>query len=145
MVYLFESCREDYLQNTRQFRDACVQAADDRVNICVENTSGFLPFQQEAVDMLLENPVFGLTLDIGHDYTAHFIDAPYYALHADRLRHMHAHDAKGSHCHLPFGGGDMDWPAQLRRAQQAGARVVIEVKTVAALSQSVALLRSTAL
>lgn len=67
------------------------------------------------------------------------------ARHADRLRHMHAHDAQGSHCHLPFGGGDMDWPAQLRRAQQAGARAVIEVKTIAALRESVALLRETAL
>ena len=34
---------------------------------------------------------------------------------------------------------------QLRRAQQAGARAVIEVKTIAALRESVALLRETAL
>ena len=145
VTYLFENYREDYLQNTRQFRDVCTQASEGHVNICVENTNGFLPFQQEAVDMLLESPAFGLTLDIGHDYTAHSVDAPYYARHADRLRHMHAHDAQGNHCHLPFGGGDMDWPAQLRRAQQAGARAVIEVKTIAALRESVALLRETAL
>lgn len=70
VTYLFENYREDYLQNARQFRDVCTQASEGHVNICVENTNGFLPFQQEAVDMLLESPAFGLTLDIGHDYTA---------------------------------------------------------------------------
>ena len=48
VTYLFENYREDYLQNARQFRDVCTQASEGHVNICVENTNGFLPFQQEG-------------------------------------------------------------------------------------------------
>lgn len=137
VVYLCESYRQDYLRCVHAFKAACEHAAQGQVNICIENTDGFLPYQQEAIECLLQSADFGLTLDIGHDYTANYADAPFYARHADKLRHMHAHDALGRHCHLPFGAGDMDWAAQLKRAQDAGARAVIEVKTVAALSQSV--------
>ena len=144
VTYLFENYRLDYLRCTKQFRDTCAKAAGNAVHVCIENTDGFLPFQQEAIDMLLESPAFGLTLDIGHNYTADLIDEPFYARHADRLYHMHAHDARGRHCHLPFGGGDMDWLARLRQAKAANARVVIEVKTVSALTESVEVLRKSA-
>lgn len=137
VVYMFESYREDYLRCTREFRDACAQAADGKVRICIENTDGFRPFQQEAIDLLLEDPAFGLTLDIGHDYTAGRVDDMFYRQRAQYLHHMHAHDSVGKHCHMAFGTGEDDVLAQLKRAQEAHARVVIEVKTIAALTQSV--------
>lgn len=141
VVYLYESYREDYLRYTRAFRDACAQASQGQVRVCIENTSGFLPFQQEAIELLMEEPVFGLTLDIGHDYTVGRVDVPFYARHANRLHHMHAHDSSGRHCHLAFGTGEDDVTAPLQKAKAAGARVVIEVKTIAALTESVQKLR----
>ena len=50
---------------------------------------------------------------------------------------MHAHDCTGKRDHLPFGEGEVDLRERLGRARETGARVVLEVKTAAALRATV--------
>ena len=53
----------------RDFRDEADTAIGDAdLQICVENSDGFTDFQVEALDLLLQSPVFGLTFDIGHNH-----------------------------------------------------------------------------
>ena len=137
VVYMNQMYREAYLAQVLAFRQVCAEASRGRVNVCVENTDGWLPFQREAIELLLEEPCFGLTLDIGHSHCTGGTDEDFFAAHADRLRHMHAHDARGSKCHNAFGTGDIDLRSRLSLAKRAGANVVLEVKTVEALRQTV--------
>ena len=125
------------------FRDLCTQAVGDAdIRICVENTTGYKPFQLEALSVLLESPVFGLTLDIGHNCCAGFADEQWIFGRADRLRHFHIHDVlNGTKDHLPLGSGDLDMGKYFSRAEALGATAVLEVKTVQGLRQSVAWLK----
>ena len=59
----------------------------------------------------------------------------------DRLSHMHLHDAAGRKNHLPLGAGELNWREKIALAQAHGARAVVEVKTPAALHDSVKALR----
>ena len=70
-VYLFDEYNARYMDALREFRDECTKliGADD-ITICVENTDGYADFQLRALDMLLDSPVFGLTLDICLLYTS---------------------------------------------------------------------------
>ena len=59
-VYLFEQYRGAYQDGVRAFRDACEDAiGGSDVRICVENLTGYLPWQVETLDLLLESPAFG--------------------------------------------------------------------------------------
>ena len=78
----------------------CEEAVgDDRVMICIENCDGFLPFQLEALGVLLESDVFGLTFDIGHNHSCGNLDEPFILQNKTRLHHMHVHDAAGRKNH----------------------------------------------
>ena len=134
--YLFERYRDRYLRSTEAFRDRCsaVLAGTGAV-LCVENTGGFQPFQREALELLLESPAFGLTLDAGHSHSTGGVDEP--LMVSSRLRHMHLHDARGRGDHLALGTGEADWPRYLSLARERSCRVVLETKTSAALRQSV--------
>lgn len=138
-VYFAQRYPQDYLDAVRRFRDRCDRWVDGApVRICVENSDGFLPVQHEAIALLLESPVFGLTLDIGHDHCAGHVDRELVLSHKDRLHHMHMHDARlPKSDHLPLGQGEMDIHAHLALAQEANATVVLEVKTEEGLRQSV--------
>lgn len=50
---------------------------------------------------------------------------------------MHIHDAKGSSNHLALGDGEIDLKQRLGMAHDAGARVVLETKTIDALKKSI--------
>lgn len=137
-VYLFEEYRSRYLTSIRTFRDACERAVGSApIRLCVENCDGFLPFQKEAVKLLLDSPVFGLTFDIGHDHGIGGADEPFILQYRDRLCHMHIHDARGKRNHLPLGEGDIVLSQYLALAEQQQCRIVLETKTVAGLKQSV--------
>ena len=138
VVYFFEAYQENYLKKIARFRDACTAAIGDAgITICVENTNGWLGFQRAAVELLLESPVFGLTYDIGHNYCAKDADEAWLLEHQDRLRHFHIHDSRDGHKdHLALGTGELDIPRYLRLARELGCTVVLEVKTVAGLAES---------
>ncbi len=138
VIYFFQAYEPAYLENIRQFRDAVTEAvADSGVLICVENTVGFLPFQQRAVDVLLESPVFALTFDIGHNYCGGNADEAWILERRHRLRHFHIHDAKdGTKDHRELGTGELDIGRYLRLAEKLEASVVLETKTVESLAKS---------
>ena len=50
------------------FRSICEQNAGDKTRIAIENTDGWENYELVAIEMLLQSPVFGLTLDVGHDH-----------------------------------------------------------------------------
>jgi sugar phosphate isomerase/epimerase len=108
----------------------------------MENVGGFRDFQRSALEILLESPVFGLTLDIGHNYCTGGVDEPWIMEHADRLQHMHMHDAKdGKKDHQALGAGEIDIPKFLDLAEKHECTIVLETKTVAGLRESVAWIR----
>ena len=139
-VYLFDQYRERYLQRIVRFRDHCQQTiGDSGIRICVENTVGYPQWQQEAVELLLKSPVFGLTLDVGHDFCTGGGDLEFIDRYNHRLHHMHLHDsAKPNRDHLSLGTGELDLAARLDLARRCDCSVVLEIKTVKALRESVA-------
>lgn len=139
VVFFFEAYEEDYLRNMARFRDACEEAiGDSGIQICVENTNGFLPFQRKALEILLQSPVFGLTFDIGHNYCAKNADEGWILAHGNRLHHFHIHDAaQGSKDHQTLGTGELDCARYLELAEHHGCTVVLETKTVDSLRDSV--------
>lgn len=138
-VYLFAAHKAQYLQSMRDFRDACdTEIGDINLQICVENSDGFTDFQVEALDLLLQSPVFGLTFDLGHDHGVGGADEPILMERAERLHHVHCHDALGRKNHLTLGTGELDLSKYLTLARAHNCRVVLETKTAEALRQSVA-------
>lgn len=138
-VYFAQRYGQEYLDAVTRFRDRCdrwLEGAD--IRICVENADGFLEVQRRAIDLLLESPVFGLTLDIGHDHCAGGTDRGFVLERKHRLRHMHMHDAIAPKSdHLPLGQGELDIAGFAQLAEQADATVVLEVKTEQGLRESV--------
>ncbi|MBO5274167.1 MAG: hypothetical protein J6I45_06095, partial [Clostridia bacterium] len=52
-------------------------------------------------------------------------------------RHMHLHDALGKRDHLALGSGELDLEGYLDLSCETDSSVVVEVKTVTGLRQSV--------
>jgi len=143
-IFMNDVYLDDYLRKVADFRDACEKAAgSSHLRITVENMeNGFLPSNLKAIDVLLESPLFGLTLDTGHEFVAQNMDLPLYEARGDRLCHMHLHDALLPNTpHLPLGEGHADIPGKILQAQKADASCVLEVKTIEGLKKSVAYLK----
>lgn len=141
-VYLFDEYRKQYLESIADFRQLCERLiADADIKICVENCSGFTEFQKEALGILLQSPVFGLTFDIGHNHGCGNVDEPFIEARKERLYHMHMHDAIEKKNHLALGTGELNIVKYLALAEEHKCRVVLETKTVEGLKQSVNWLR----
>ena len=142
-VYLHKRFAGEYLQAALEMREMCQrELAGSGVRICIENTDGFAEHEREAIALLLEAPVFGLTLDIGHSHAVGDVDIPFYVEHDDRLIHMHGHDARGKSNHLALGDGEIDLAQRFAWAGKNGANVVLETKTIKALRTSVSRLKN---
>jgi len=142
-VYFFGEYRDVYLKKIRDFREECEKTiGDSGIRICVENTEGFMDFHREAIDILLESPVFGLTIDIGHNYCTGGMDEGFILDRQQHLHHMHMHDARdGKKDHQALGSGELDIPRFLNLADSHDCTVVLETKTEEGLRQSVKWLR----
>ena len=138
-VYVFEKYLSEYLDGLRKVRDLCErEIGDSGIRICIENTNGWLPWQAAALDVLLESPVFDLTLDVGHDHCTGGGDLDVILNRAHKLCHMHLHDAiRPNRDHQALGTGELDIAARLALAEKQDCSVVIEVKTADALTDSV--------
>ena len=137
-VFLFDQFRERYLQGIRAFRELCAEAIGDAsVRVCLENYSGYLDFQKEALEVLLESPVFGLTLDVGHNHCTDYMDEPFITANENRLHHMHIHDVRDRKDHQALGDGDVNLHKYFRLAQAHECTVLLETKTIAGLKKSV--------
>ena len=136
-VYLYNNYDAAYHEAVTSFRHMVEEAiGDSRIHLCIENTDGFAPHELAALEFLLESPLFGLTLDIGHSHGVGNVDIPFYEKHADRLIHMHGHDALGRRNHLALGDGEINLKDRFSWAARNGARIVLETKTIAALEES---------
>lgn len=136
-VFLFDEYKEQYLESIAVFRDECEKAVGESdIIICVENSDGYTAFQTDAINLLLQSPVFGLTFDIGHNHAINGTDEHFILKHTDRLCHMHMHDALGKKNHLALGTGELDLQSYLALANVHNCRIVLETKTVAGLTQS---------
>lgn len=142
-VYFFGEYMQQYLDGIKAFRDECTTLiGNSGIRICVENTDGFTDYHRAAIDVLLENPVFGLTMDIGHNYCCGKADEPVIMERLSRLHHMHMHDAhSGKKDHQALGTGELDIPYFIRLADGNDCTVVLETKTEEGLRQSVAWLK----
>ena len=137
-VFLFDVCRERYLAGMAGFRENCEKAIRGMdVKICIENSSGYTDFQIQALDLLLESPVFALTYDIGHNYAAGGGDEAVIMERKAKLTHFHFHDVRGKKDHLPLGTGEIDVQKYLALAKECGGRIVLETKTAEGLKESV--------
>ena len=137
-VFLFDQFREQYLRGIRAFRELCTEAIGEApIRICLENYSGYLDFQEEAITSLLESPVFGLTLDVGHNHCTDYRDEPLTLANESRLYHMHIHDVREKHDHQALGTGEVDLHKYFDLAQARNCTVLLETKTIAGLKQSV--------
>lgn len=136
-VWLFAEYEAEYRQALLRLRTICEEAAGGApLKICVENCDGYLPHAQRGIELLLESELFGLTVDIGHSACAGDMDVPFLQTHANRIRHIHLHDATDKTCHLPLGEGARDIPATLSFAAANGCRAVVEVKSLEGLDSS---------
>lgn len=136
--FLFEKYKDVYLRKLEQFRNRCTEIIGaKRIIISIENTEGYMPFQKEGIDMLIQSPAFTLTWDIGHSHAAKDIDEEYILSHKEKLRHFHIHDALGLQNHLTLGTGEIDLFGRLATAQETKSRCVLETKTAWSLTESV--------
>ncbi len=141
-VFLFDTYKEQYLNSMTVFRDVCEQAiGKSDITVCIENCDGYTDFQTEAIDRLLQSPVFGLTFDIGHNHGIGGTDEPLILAREKRLCHMHMHDACGRKNHLALGTGELNLQQYLTLAEKRHCRIVLETKTAAGLRQSAAWIR----
>ena len=137
-VFLFDQYRERYLEGVAAFRDLCSDCiGGSGIRVCVENYTGYTPFQEAALDVLLESEVFGLTLDVGHNHCQDYRDEPLILAREERLRHMHIHDCIGKKDHQALGAGEVDLLKYFALAEKQECTVLLETKTIAGLRQSV--------
>jgi sugar phosphate isomerase/epimerase len=142
-VFLFNQYKDIYFTKLKSFRDICTKAiGDSNIKICIENCSGYNEFTVEGIELLLESSVFALTFDIGHNHSVNGIDELFINSHLGRLYHMHAHDAKSTENHLALGTGEINISKKLSLARKHNCRVVLEIKTIEGLKQSVEKLAS---
>ena len=136
--FLFSYYKEEFHNNLREFRDACQERIGDAdLMIAVENTDGWDDYEREAIEILLESPAFGLTLDIGHNHAVNDRDLDYFYDHKDRLIHMHGHDGWDKTNHQALGTGEIPLKDRFEFAKSQEATVVLETKTIEALKKSV--------
>lgn len=141
-VYLFDEYKEQYLQSVRNFCKECeIAIGDFPIKICIENCDGYTDFNKDAIDILLNSSVFGLTFDVGHNHGVGGTDEPIIVANKNKLHHMHLHDAKGRQNHMALGTGELDIQKYLDLASECNCRIVLETKTIAGLKQSVNLLK----
>lgn len=101
------------------FRNVCDKAVGESpIRICIENCEGYTDFQKNALDILLESPLFGLTFDIGHNLAAGGNDESVIKDQESKLKHFHFHDAKERKNHLALGEGIIDFSKYLLIAEK---------------------------
>lgn len=137
-VRLYGEYREKYMAAIHRFRGMCEDITENfDVKICIENTDGYMDFEKEAIEELLQSDVFALTWDIGHSHTCDNVDEAFLMGHRDRLYHFHIHDGLGNKNHQTLGTGEIDLEQRLGIARACGCRCVVETKTIEALRESV--------
>lgn len=143
-VYLFAEYKEQYLKSIVAFRNMCENVIGDAdIKICIENCDGYVDFQKEAIELLLDSRAFALTFDVGHNHGIGGTDEEFIMKHKDYLHHIHLHDAKCRKNHLALGTGEVEIEKYINLANEQNCRVVFETKTIDGLKQSVEWIKRT--
>ena len=137
-IRIYDRDEDMYLRHMEEFgRRMQAEIGADGPLICLENTGIYdLPFVRHAIEALLAYPCFGMTWDVGHDRGSGWKDKPFIERHEGDIRHMHLHDGNDEKNHQPLGEGDVDWKSALDLARRNNCRVVLEIKTLAGIRQS---------
>ncbi len=128
----------------RSCRDLALMQAETGVEVVVENMpgAGHSHFTRPGE---LDLQGLGLILDVGHASISGCLEV-WLADPRATLRHVHLHDNHGAgdddDPHLPLGAGVIDAAAVLAAARAAGATVVLEHDSEAAVLASIAHLRA---
>lgn len=139
--YIYQEYPKEFEESLLSFRELCGQNAGDTVRIAIENTDGWEGYEKAAIETLLVSPIFGLTLDVGHDHATGNQDLPFIQAHHRKLCHMHLHDGWEQTNHQALGTGVIPLGERLAMAAATNATVVLETKTKEALRQSVQYLK----
>ncbi len=128
----------------RSFRELRDLQSETGVEVVIENMPGAGQSRfTHPGDLDLQG--LGLILDVGHASISGCLDA-WLADPRAPLRHVHLHDNHGAgdddDPHLPLGAGVIDAAAVLAAARAAGASVVLEHDSEAAVLASIAHLRA---
>ena len=141
-IWIYDKYKQKFLDNVMSGFDKILRLAKSRgVTVCVENSSNFhYPFILEAVEKLVLMGEVCFTWDTGHDAKTGFKEKGLLTKYKNRIRHMHLHDYKNGVDHQPLFSGEIDIRQMLSFATNNGIRVVIEVKTIGSLKESLTLL-----
>lgn len=138
-IYLFSKYPDIYLENLKYFRDESEKMLSGTgIKICIENSDGYgMDFTRKGLSLLLESDVFGLTFDLGHNWSIGGSDEDIIMQYGNKLHHMHMHDAIGKKNHLVPGTGEINFDKYIKLAEKHDCRIVLETKTIVGLKQSV--------
>lgn len=142
-IYVYDEYSDIFVKNfAESFEVVCQSAIRDKIGINIENSGNFNRlFAQEALNRVLKIKGTGITWDIGHDSANNFIDHDYLMKMSKHITHMHFHDTLGQKDHLiPF-NGSLNLVEHIDFAVKRNLTMLIEVKTIAALKESVYILR----
>lgn len=141
--YIFEHHKDVYFDNIQRFIETFSPEFEKCGCVfCIENTKGFLDFQKQAIEIMLNDKNFGLTFDIGHAYKAGGEDEKFILSHLNSVRHFHIHDVTQSSNHIALGEGILDINKYLDLARAQGASALIEVKSSDCLVKSTEYLKA---
>jgi sugar phosphate isomerase/epimerase len=138
-VWIFDKYYPEFETNiVDSFTQLLDKARSAGIKLCVENVFNFdIPFIQRVLEPLTKLPDFHLTWDVGHDAKTAFKERGTLLKHEKNLAHMHLHDYDGKTDHQVLFKGHLDIISYVQFAASHDMDVVVEVKTIDALVQSI--------
>ncbi|MDP3388147.1 MAG: sugar phosphate isomerase/epimerase [Eubacteriales bacterium] len=142
-IFIYDQYSDIFVRNfVDSFNAVCKSAIKNKIGINIENSGNFNRlFAQDALNQVLAIEGTGITWDIGHDSANNYIDHDYLMKMSKHITHMHFHDTRGQKDHLVPFDGELDLVNRIDFAVKRNLTVLIEVKTIAALKESVYILR----
>ena len=143
VILLTDVYSDDYRKKVKKFIKMCEEEiGESKLRIAIENVDSnpFTESQLSVLPLFMQSPVFGLTLDTGHELCLGFVDSHVFDEYPDKLTHLHLHDAVGKSAHLPLGSAEVDISSKLSRLPE-DKTCLVEVKTIAGLKESMSYLR----
>jgi sugar phosphate isomerase/epimerase len=131
-VSLWSGAGSDWGRLVKGLREVCDRADAAGVDVAFEPEPGMLVDTTERfleLHGMLPHPRLGLTLDIGHLACMDEGDpAEIVKSQAGVLRNVHLDDhRKGTHEHLMFGEGEVDWPPVLAALRELDVPATVEL------------------
>ncbi len=138
-VYMYDQYSDEFQNNfIKSISELSQRIGKSNLILSIENSSNFgKGYIQKVLDKAITYPNVKLTWDTGHDAVSNFTDQIYLMNHKDEITHMHLHDAVGTKDHQVLFEGSLNIPELIEFAKQKDIRALVEVKTAAALEESI--------